>query len=434
VQGPIEQNVTERMRRDWNERAREDANFYVAFGRRDQDDEEFFASAADVVRGLEFDLRRLNGANRRAWRALEIGCGPGRLLRPMSRSFGEIHGVDVSDEMIRRAQANLRGIPHAHVHHTSGADLAPFADESFDFIYSYAVFQHIPSRDVVMQYLREAHRVVKPGGIIRVQINGLDQTAKQYDTWSGVRIGADEVRSFARERELELLTLEGVRTQYMWVTLRKPAPGDRVLSTPVRIRRITNAHNSEPAAPARGRFASVSLWVEGLEDGCDLNRIEVRVEDTQAPACYIGPAEADGMRQVNVMLPPLPRTGLLPVRLLWDGTAVCEPKPLRVIPPGPEVPALVSVTDGIDQLSGTRIVTGTVKITVEQMSDPSSFRAELDGAAVGDLDVFCVDPMPPRYEVNFVVPEDLPAGRRVLRMFVGRRVIGEIGLEVEKAG
>ena len=164
-------------------------------------------------------------ANRRAWRALEIGCGPGRLMRPLSRHFGEIHGVDVSDEMIARARANLRGIPHAHPHHTSGADLAPFADESFDFVYSYAVFQHIPSRDVVMQYLREARRVLKPGGILRAQINGLDQTAARYDTWSGVRIPAEEVAAFARENDMQLLALEGARTQYMWTTMRKRAPG-----------------------------------------------------------------------------------------------------------------------------------------------------------------------------------------------------------------
>ena len=109
-------SVEQRMRDDWNARAREDASYYVAFGRRDQEPEEFFATAEEVVKGLEWELRRMpSGANRRAWRALEIGCGPGRIIRPMSKVFGEIHGVDVSDEMIAKARANLQGIPHAHV-------------------------------------------------------------------------------------------------------------------------------------------------------------------------------------------------------------------------------------------------------------------------------------------------------------------------------
>jgi ubiquinone/menaquinone biosynthesis C-methylase UbiE len=421
------------MRRDWNDRAREDANFYVAFGRRDQDDEEFFASAADVVRGLEFDLRRLPaGANRRAWRALEIGCGPGRLMRPMSRNFGEIHGVDVSDEMIRRAAANLRGIPHAHVHHTSGADLAPFADQSFDFVYSYAVFQHIPSREVVMQYLAEAVRVLKPGGLIRAQLNGLDKTAKQYDTWSGVRIAAGEVREFTRERGLCLLALEGVRTQYMWITLRKPLPSETAEpAAATRIRRITNAHNSEPVAPAYGRFASITLWVGDLPRDCDLNSLGVTVDGVDAFACYIGPRESDGLQQVNVMLPRLPRTGLLPVELSYRGERLCEPRPLRVIPPGPDVPLLISATDGIDLLACTRIVTGTVKVTVEQTRNPESFRAEIGGVDAEGIDVFCTDPLPPRFEINFDVPARLEPGPHTLTMHLGKRLLGRVELTID---
>src|SRR5271169_2223132 len=166
-------SISERMRADWNERAREDAHYYVAFGGRDQGEAEFLATATDVLRSLEAQLKRLPAkANRRAWRALEIGCGPGRLIKPLSRHFGEIHGVDVSDEMIRLARERLAGISHAHVHATNGSSLAQFADDSFEFVYSYAVFQHIPSRDVVIEYVREIRRVLKPGGVFHGQFNG----------------------------------------------------------------------------------------------------------------------------------------------------------------------------------------------------------------------------------------------------------------------
>jgi len=148
------------MRADWNERAAEDAYYYVAFGRREQEDEEFFATAGDVIRNLTGELKRLRAREA----ALEIGCGPGRLMRPMSRFFGEVHGIDVSDEMIRLARERLRDVTNAYPRHGSGSDLSMYPDGRFDFVYSYAVFQHIPSRDVVMNYLREARRVLKPGG------------------------------------------------------------------------------------------------------------------------------------------------------------------------------------------------------------------------------------------------------------------------------
>src|SRR5689334_13039522 len=249
--------VLERMRADWNERAGEDAYYYVAFGRREQDDEEFFATGADVVRGLEQEMKRLRARDA----ALEIGCGPGRLMRPLAKHFREIHGVDVSDEMIKLAKERLKDLPNAHPQHGTGSDLAMFPDGKFDFVYSYAVFQHIPSRDVVFQYLREACRVLKPGGILRCQLNGLPPHATRYDTWSGVRIAPEEIRAFAREQGFQLLALEEIWTQYMWITCRKPGLAARAESgTPV-IRNISNALTGEAVAPASGPMAALSLWI-----------------------------------------------------------------------------------------------------------------------------------------------------------------------------
>src|SRR6266853_1785174 len=132
-------------------------------------DAEFFATATGVINDLEAELRRVKPEERGNWRALEIGCGPGRLMRPMSRHFVEIHGVDVSDEMIALAREKLQDVPHAHAHVTGGASLSQFEDESFDFAYSYAIFQHIPSREVVLHYLHEIERVLRVGGLARLQ-------------------------------------------------------------------------------------------------------------------------------------------------------------------------------------------------------------------------------------------------------------------------
>src|SRR4051812_20702138 len=161
-----DEQVSSRMRQDWNARAREDAPYYVAMGRRgDQDDAGFFATATEVINHLEAELRRVPLSERGNWRALEVGCGPGRLMRPMSRHFVRIDGVDVSDEMVDLARQKLQGVPNAHVHLSDGVSLAAFEDNSFDFVYSYAVFQHIPSQAVVVKYLQEIRRVLRVGGL-----------------------------------------------------------------------------------------------------------------------------------------------------------------------------------------------------------------------------------------------------------------------------
>jgi SAM-dependent methyltransferase len=426
----------DRMREDWNQRAREDANYFVAFGRRDQSEAEFFSTGADVVRSLEREMKRLAPAHREARRALEIGCGPGRLMRPMSRHFGEIHGVDVSDEMIRLAEMRLDGVANAHAHATSGSDLALFADETFDFVYSYAVFQHIPSREIVFQYLSEARRVLKTGGVLRCQINGLPASAKRYDTWCGVRIGAPEMKEFARDRDFQLLALENVQTQYMWTTMRKRPEGwhgrleNQIPQGQVRIRRITNPFNSEPVVPSGGRFACASLWVTGLPDDSDLNNLQITFDGANGEAAYLGPPEADGLQQLNVVLPSSTRTGLVPVQIFRSGQVVSAPASARVVPPGPAVPRVLSVTDGIDLLSGSRIVSGCVKVFLEEVPSAEGFHASFDGEPAEGLDSFCIDPLIPRFEVNFLVPATVSGGAHRLEMGYCGRQFAPIPIEV----
>ena len=430
----MSEQVVEQMRADWNARATEDANYYVAFGRRDQDEEGFDATGDEIVHGLKWEMRRLPEGNQRVRRALEIGCGPGRLLKPMSTLFGEIHGVDISDQMVERARTRLRDIPHAHVHVALRSNLEMFADESFDFVYSYAVFQHIPSREVVLGYLAEARRVLRVGGLMRCQINGLPETAARYDTWSGVRISQAELEGFCRTHDFQMLALEGVSTQYMWVTLRKREPGwyERAVKPEefITIRRITNAETSEPLAPARGRYAALALWVNNLPTECDLLNFEVNVGGARGRLTYIGPRERDGLTQVNLRLPWGVGTGLQLVQLGWCGEPIGLPKKVRIVPPPAMVPRLIALSDGVNLVAGNRVETRSVKLTLEEVTQPELFTATISGAPVEDLEYFCTDPLPPRFEVNFRIPHEVGRGSHLLDMRLGRRRLGTVSLDV----
>jgi SAM-dependent methyltransferase len=418
------------MRADWNQRAREDAHYYVAFGRRDQDDNEFLSTAADVIRDLEGELKRLPPeipASSR--RALEIGCGPGRLMRPMSPHFGEIHGIDVSDEMIAQAREKLREIPWAHAHHASGSDLAEFPSDHFDFVYSYAVFQHIPSAEVVFSYLRETIRVLKPGGVARLQLNGLPRTSRAYTTWEGVRIGADEVHRFTRDHGVRMLSLTGVDTQYMWTTWQKPPLRETLPSGRPRIRHVVNAFSGEQAVPSSGRLSCATLQIENLPGACDLNSLEAFVDGVPGVACYVGPP-VNGLSQFNVFLPAGVRTGLVPVRVKWHGEQLCPDATIRVIPPGPAVPRLVSVSDGVNLLSTQRIESGILKATIEEVESIGDFAATVDDFPVREVETFRTDPLASLYEVNFRLPNGLNPGGHVLEMRLGRRTLAKMGIEV----
>jgi SAM-dependent methyltransferase len=406
--------VAAKMRADWNARAREDAHYYVAFGAREQDEAAFEATAAEAVRAIESELKRFGPtADTRTMRALEIGCGPGRLIKPLSRRFAEIYGIDVSDEMIRLARERLRDTHNAHVEATSGATLDRFADESIDFIYSYAVFQHIPSRDVVLSYLREVRRVLKPGGVFRAQFNGLPH-AQRPDTWSGVFFSADELKAFTRENGFQLFALEGIDTQYLWTTWVKKAAAAASDRAPI-IRRITNALTSEMLVPAGGRYAVATIWVTDLPPEIDLNVLEVRFDGVSGRPYYIGPELRDNLRQMNVRLPRGLRTGLVPVETCGTTNWI------RVVPPPPMAPRIIAVTDGINLVERNRCTTGYVKMVLEEIANPDAVAVAVDSRAVLKTDIMCTDPVPPRYELNFALPKDIEPGGHELQLRIGGR-------------
>ena len=415
-------SVTDRMRADWNERARLDAHFFVAFGGRDQTEEEFLATAGDVLRSVESQLKRLPAkANRRAWRALEIGCGPGRLMKPLSRHFGEIHGVDVADEMIHLGRKRLSDISHAHFHVTDGGTLPQFADESFEFIYSYAVFQHIPTRELVLSYMREIRRLLKPGGVFHGQFNGLRQSSDAADTWSGVSFTAEDIHNFTRENGLQLLNLDGEYTQYMWTTWRKPAlaaPQPKDL-TPV-IRRITNAYTGDSLISQRGRKAALAIWITDLPPDADLNNIEILIEGAPGVPTFIGPADSQNLQQVNAWLPDGVRTGLVPVELRMNGQPVCPMAIARVIPPGPLVPRIVSVTDGVNLVLQNATNTGLVKVQIEEVIEPDAVTALIDDEAV-PVQISRIDPRPPRHNLDIQMPPGMAKGQHTLKIRIGPR-------------
>ena len=221
-----EPKVVEQMRQDWDARARENSRHYVATLRSKWDDDAFFRSGAIWVHDhILSDLTAIcNGRMPSRMRILEIGCGAGRMTRPLAELFGEIHAVDISAEMISQATTALGDCPNVHLHQNSGAGLELFGDAEFDFVFSAIVFQHIPRKSVIENYVREAYRVLRPGSAFKCQFQGHPTPEHLTDTWRGVSLGNKDVERIASECGFEVKSSAGAGTQYFWVTFFKPSP------------------------------------------------------------------------------------------------------------------------------------------------------------------------------------------------------------------
>jgi SAM-dependent methyltransferase len=399
-----------------------DTSYYVAYGRRGQSDAEFLAAATGVVNDLEAELGRLKAEQRGNWRALEIGCGSGRLMRPMSRHFLEIHGVDVAADAIRQARENLQDVPHAHPREIHGTSLEDFGDQSFDFVYSFALFPYIPSRELVLAFLREIHRVLRPGGLARLHFNGS----------AGTGFSSHDLLEFAQSHDFQVLALDGVSTQSMWTTWRKQPAGwsaglEQQIAAladalPVKIHKITNAFSFEPVAPCRGRFAVISIRVENLPADTGLNHLRVTIGNSLGTVTSIGAVIRNGWQRIRVDLPELEATGLLPVQLFWLDRPLSEPATLRVIPPGPSIPRIVAAP--------RRVENRKVALTLEEIARPFDIEVWMGDHPVQDLEKICTDPRPQRYQVNFRLPEDVGPGLHHIHLNIGRRKLPPVPVEV----
>ena len=102
----MDARILKKMRSDWNDRAKENAQYYVQNAQRKWDQRDFFRSGEiNVANEVMTDMVAICGGQRSPLdlRMLEIGCGVGRMTRMLARIFGHVTGIDISEEMVRQA-------------------------------------------------------------------------------------------------------------------------------------------------------------------------------------------------------------------------------------------------------------------------------------------------------------------------------------------
>lgn len=231
------------MRRFWDARASEDPFYFVDNQLRygDPDLERFWAGGREA---LDKMMELLDARIASTDTIVEIGCGVGRITRPLADRGEQVVAVDVSEQMLEAAKQLNPGLDNVEWVLGDGESLAPIGTSSADVCHSFVVFQHVPDPRVTLGYVREMGRVLRPGGTAFFQVSNqpdvhrkpplrkrlrpllgaaLGRAPKgQLDpSWRGSAIDLGELRSVARGARLDLERVVGEGTQFCLVLLRK---------------------------------------------------------------------------------------------------------------------------------------------------------------------------------------------------------------------
>ena len=234
---------TARMRDYWDERARLNAAFYVDtsldYDRPDM--AQFLETGYRVVSIALDDPPAVRPEQTRT--AVEIGCGMGRICRALADRFERVIGFDISPEMLERAR-ELVSDERVEFRHTDGASLPGIADSSVDLVLTFTVFQHIPDTAVIDSYVREAGRVLAPGGVFSLQWNSTpgarrwqlqrtvqrsrrligrgDRHSRDAAEFLGSRVPTHDMDAMLAGAGLERVAVVGAGSLFTWGWARKP--------------------------------------------------------------------------------------------------------------------------------------------------------------------------------------------------------------------
>jgi ubiquinone/menaquinone biosynthesis C-methylase UbiE len=177
------------LEKSWDELAQVDPMWAILAQKgkenRRWNSEEFFLTGEKTLKSIIEKIYH-QGISIKFGRALDFGCGIGRISFVLSKYFNEVYALDISKEMLKIAE-NIKvewKVNNVNFFHFGG-DVLHFDSGYFDFVICILVLQHIPQVLTIKKLLKELLRV--NGGIAVIQIpnyiriiNSLKLSFKRY--------------------------------------------------------------------------------------------------------------------------------------------------------------------------------------------------------------------------------------------------------------
>jgi SAM-dependent methyltransferase len=160
------------LQRNWDRWGHRDPLYAIStapqFRGNRWDPDEFFATGRAAVAQVCSELRRQVPGLR--WeRALDFGCGVGRLTLALAEHFEHVTGVDIAPSMLELARRHASGRDNVTYVLNEVDDLAQLPPDHFDLVLSDITLLHIEPEQS-LSYVAEFVRVCRPGGAVRFQL------------------------------------------------------------------------------------------------------------------------------------------------------------------------------------------------------------------------------------------------------------------------
>ena len=164
------------IQKNWDELGKLDPLYAIKVGTRKEggeweskeggkwDIQEFFQTGIDEIDSIMKEIDQLNLKISHK-RALDFGCGVGRVTQALSNYFDTVDGVDIAQSMIELANTYNKYPDKVYYFLNNKKSLEIFKDNTYDFIYSVEVFQHMHPQ-FQEKYLSELLRILSPGGLL----------------------------------------------------------------------------------------------------------------------------------------------------------------------------------------------------------------------------------------------------------------------------
>ncbi|VAW24705.1 hypothetical protein MNBD_BACTEROID04-1590 [hydrothermal vent metagenome] len=209
----------EKSKAKWDFLGHKNAKYYIFSDQgKGISEEEFKSAGKEDYKNLVLNDPLLKEKVNSSSSVLEIGCGVGRITEFFAKDFKVVKAIDISKSMIDKAKGRLGGSQNIEFIETNGIEY-PFTADMFDLVFSFIVFQHMPNKKTIEKNIFEIGRVLKDGGIAKIQLRGVRVLKGNW--FYGYAVTPKEIEIMASSANLHIVKQSDSNQKYYWVWFKK---------------------------------------------------------------------------------------------------------------------------------------------------------------------------------------------------------------------